>query len=152
MAYRLFVIFAACIAASLAAGLVITFAVMVPAVSNLVLDGFERSVLGYVFAFGAIFISFFAFLPALIVIAVGESLSIRTVLYYAAAGAAVAALTYMRSTGWNTLALTVEGFARRELEIMTGAGIVAGFVYWAIAGRNAGLWREPPEARDTERL
>jgi hypothetical protein len=27
---------------------------------------------------------------------------------------------------------------------MTGAGIVAGFVYWMIAGRNAGAWREPP--------
>jgi hypothetical protein len=27
---------------------------------------------------------------------------------------------------------------------MTGAGIVAGFVYWMIAGRNAGAWRQPP--------
>ena len=26
---------------------------------------------------------------------------------------------------------------------MTGAGIVAGLVYWTIAGRNAGAWREP---------
>ena len=152
MVYRLFVIFFACIAASLAAGAVITFAVMFPAVSNLVLDGFERSVLGYLFAFGAIFISFFAFLPTLIVIAVGESLGIRTAIYYAVAGAAVAAFTYMSSTGWNTLALTVDGFARRELEVMTGAGIAAGFIYWTIAGRNAGVWREPPQARDAERL
>jgi len=150
--YRLFVIFFACIAASLAAGLVITLAVLVPAVSDLALDGFERSVLGYVVAFGAIFVSFFSFLPTLMVIAVGESLSIRTVIYYAVAGAAVAAFTYMGSTGWNTLALTVEGFARRELEVMTGAGIVAGFVYWTIAGRNAGRWREPPQAQDSERL
>ena len=27
---------------------------------------------------------------------------------------------------------------------MTGAGIVAGLVYWMIAGRGAGAWREPP--------
>jgi len=27
---------------------------------------------------------------------------------------------------------------------MTGAGIVAGLVYWMIAGRNAGAWRAPP--------
>jgi len=33
---------------------------------------------------------------------------------------------------------------RRHLEIMTGAGIVAGLVYWLIAGRNAGAWRERP--------
>jgi hypothetical protein len=36
-----------------------------------------------------------------------------------------------------------DGIVRRELEIMTGAGIVAGMVYWIIAGRNAGAWREP---------
>ena len=31
---------------------------------------------------------------------------------------------------------------------MTGAGIVAGLVYWMIAGRNAGAWREPPRPPD----
>jgi hypothetical protein len=36
---------------------------------------------------------------------------------------------------------------RRHLEIMTGAGIVAGIVYWLIAGRNAGAWRNPPPPR-----
>jgi len=35
-----------------------------------------------------------------------------------------------------------DGIVRRHLEIMTGAGIVAGTVYWMIAGRNAGTWRE----------
>src|SRR5207253_11509622 len=40
--------------------------------------------------------------------------------------------------------LRFEGIVRRHLEIMTGAGIVAGLVYWMIAGRNAGAWREPP--------
>jgi hypothetical protein len=37
-----------------------------------------------------------------------------------------------------------DGIVRRHLEIMTGAGIVAGLLYWMIAGRNAGAWREPP--------
>ena len=32
---------------------------------------------------------------------------------------------------------------------MTGAGIVAGLVYWMIAGRNAGGWREPPRPLTT---
>lgn len=152
MVYRLFVIVFACIFASLAAGLTVTIAVLFPEVSNLALDGFERGVLGYIIAFGAIFLSFFAFLPALIVIVLGESFGVRTALYYALAGAGIAALTYLGSSGWNTLALTVDGFARRELEIMTGAGIVAGFVYWAIAGRSAGVWREPPQGREPERL
>ena len=36
-----------------------------------------------------------------------------------------------------------DGIVRRHLEIMTGAGIVAGLIYWMIAGRNAGAWRVP---------
>ena len=36
-----------------------------------------------------------------------------------------------------------DGIVRRHLEIMTGAGIVAGLIYWMIAGRSAGAWREP---------
>ena len=36
-----------------------------------------------------------------------------------------------------------DGIVRRHLEIMTGAGIVGGLIYWMIAGRNAGAWREP---------
>jgi len=30
---------------------------------------------------------------------------------------------------------------------MAGAGITAGLVYWLIAGRNAGVWREPIKPR-----
>ena len=40
--------------------------------------------------------------------------------------------------------LRFEGIVRRHLEIMTGAGILAGVIYWMIAGRNAGAWRAPP--------
>ena len=66
------------------------------------------------------------------------------------------ALTYAvggGSSAWHAISalsrsipkrLRFEGIVRRHLEIMTGAGIVAGVVYWMIAGRNAGAWREPP--------
>ena len=37
-----------------------------------------------------------------------------------------------------------DGIVRRHLKIMAGAGIVAGLIYWMIAGRTAGAWREPP--------
>jgi hypothetical protein len=50
---------------------------------------------------------------------------------------------------WSQLALSVDGFARRELEIMAAAGIVAGLVYWGIAGRRAGAWRAPPPPHAT---
>jgi len=53
---------------------------------------------------------------------------------------------YFNYSGWSGRALTAGGFARRELEIMVAAGIVAGLVYWAVAGRKAGVWREPPQS------
>jgi hypothetical protein len=39
----------------------------------------------------------------------------------------------------------------RGVEIMAAAGIVAGFVYWALAGRNAGAWRKPSTALNAPR-
>lgn len=146
MIARFFVILFACIAASLAAGFVVAIAALYPAWSNLAVDGYDATFIGYVITFGAIFVSFFAVLPALLVIVLGEALELRSALYYAAAGAVVAALAYLSAGSWDTLSLSVDGFARRELEVMAGAGIAAGFVYWAIAGRNAGRWRRGPEA------
>ena len=85
-------------------------------------------------------------LPYIWLIAIGESFKIRALLVHAAAGAAMLALGYYGS-----------GFSRasyeesidhpppaiaRETEIAAAAGAVFGLVYWAIAGRKAGAWRE----------
>ena len=51
---------------------------------------------------------------------------------------------YLGLVPFDPATLHFEGIVRRHLEIMTGAGIVAGLVYWLIAGRTAGAWREPP--------
>jgi hypothetical protein len=40
-----------------------------------------------------------------------------------------------------------DGIVRRHLEIMTGAGIVAGLLYWMIAGAMPAPWRQPPPPR-----
>ena len=50
---------------------------------------------------------------------------------------------YLGLVPFHSETLQFEGIVRRHLEIMTGAGIVAGVVYWLIAGRNAGAWRQP---------
>jgi hypothetical protein len=147
MLFRALVIMFACFVASLAGGLVVTVAALYPTMSNLVVDPFAESAFGYFIAFGALFLSFFAILPSLLVIILAESLSIRSLLFYAAAGGLISFLLYMNASGWNALAFSVDGFARREMEIMAGAGIIAGFVYWAIAGRNAGAWRATAPAQ-----
>lgn len=137
---RIILILFACVVASLAAGFVVTLAVLLPEFGELALDTLDQGTFGLLVAFGAIFVSGFALLPVLIVIVLAESFGLRSLLFYAAAGAAISVLLVLHVRGYDTLAFRVDGFARRELEIMAAAGIVSGFVYWAIAGRSAGRW------------
>ena len=73
-----------------------------------------------------------------------EAFYIRSILAYAVGGAIVGAACYLGLIPFDTETLQFDGIVRRHLEIMTGAGIVAGLVYWMIAGRSAGAWRRPP--------
>src|SRR5665647_3196795 len=132
---RLFVILFAFLAACLVAGTIVVGAVLFPEFSDLGARPVDQDALNIVIGFGFIFISGFALLPATIVVLITEAFYVRGALTYALGGGLV---------GLDTATLQFEGIVRRHLEIMTGAGIVAGMVYWMIAGRNAGAWREPP--------
>ena len=91
-----------------------------------------------VVGFFGLVVSIKAGLPALALIALAEGFGIRSVLFYAVAGGAgLVALYYGLGLAEHDV------LVGRDLEIMAGAGIAAGFVYWAIAGRKAGCWREP---------
>jgi hypothetical protein len=85
---------------------------------------------------------FYVFAPSFVAILVAEIFSLRSVLYYALAGALIGALAYFmtdvasRISGKGTVAPITQ-----ELQWLTVAGIVAGFVYWLIAGRGAGKWK-----------
>ena len=71
-------------------------------------------------------------------------LVIGSVLFnYAIGGAIVGAACYLGLIPFDPETMRFDGIVRRHLEIMTGAGIVAGLIYWMIAGRSAGAWREP---------
>lgn len=141
LVWRIIVIAFAALAASMAAGFVVMLAALAPALSVLELGPLDHGAYSLILGFGTIFVSGFALLPALAAIAVAEAAGIRSVLYYAAGGAIIAALLYLNLSNWDMLVFQVNGFARREIEIMAAAGIAAGFVYWAIAGRRSGAWR-----------
>ena len=79
----------------------------------------------------------------MIVVAVTEAFNIRGALTYAVGGGVVGLVCYLGLVPFDPATLRFDGIIRRHLEIMTGAGIVAGIVYWMIAGRNAGGWRAP---------
>src|ERR1700732_5203619 len=140
---RLFIILFGFLAACLVAGMIVVVAVLFPEFSDLGSGPVDPGALNVVLGFGFIFISGFALLPALIVVLITEAFYVRGVLTYAVGGAIVGAACYLGLVPFDPNTLQFDGIIRRHLEIMTGAGIVAGLVYWMIAGRNAGAWREP---------
>ena len=141
---RLFVIFFAFLFACLAAGMIVVGAVLYPEFSDLATGPIDQSAINIVLGFGFIFLSGFALLPALIVVLITEAFYVRSALAYAVGGAIVGAACYLGLIPFDPATMHFEGIVRRHLEIMTGAGIVAGLVYWMVAGRSAGAWREPP--------
>jgi hypothetical protein len=140
---RLFVILFGFLAASFVAGMIVVGAVLFPEFSDLGEGPVDSGGLNIVLGFGFIFVSGFALLPAMIVAAITEAFYIRGALTYAVGGGLVGLACYLGLVPFDTDTLRFEGIVRRHLEIMTGAGIVAGVVYWMIAGRNAGTWRQP---------
>ena len=139
---RLFVIFFAFLAACLVAGMIVVAAVLFPEFSDLGAGPVDQGVLNIVLGFGFIFVSGFALLPAMIVAAITEAFYIRGALTYAVGGGLVGLACYLGLIPFDPDTLRFEGIVRRHLEIMTGAGIVAGVIYWLIAGRHAGGWRD----------
>lgn len=144
---RLFAIAFGFLFASAAAGLIVVGALLFPALSDIADGPVDQDTLNIVLGFGFVFVSGFALLPALVVMLVTEALSIRSALAYAIGGALVGVACYLGLVPFDPATLRFDGVVRRHLEIMTGAGIVGGLVYWLIAGRNAGAWRDPPPRR-----
>ncbi len=146
---RLFVIVFGFLAACLASGMIVVGAVLFPEFSDLGTGPIDQGALDIVLGFGFLFVSGFALLPALIIAVITEAFSIRSSLAYAVGGGLVGLACYLGLVPFDPDTMHFEGIVRRHLEIMTGAGIVAGLVYWMIAGRNAGAWREPARGLTT---
>jgi hypothetical protein len=140
---RLFVIAFAFLLACFVAGLVVVTAILIPEFSDIGIGPIDQSALQVVIGFGFIFVSGFALFPALLIALITEAFSIRSVLAYAIGGGLVGAACYLGLIPFDPETLHFEGIVRRQLEILTGAGILGGLIYWLIAGRNAGRWREP---------
>jgi len=134
---RVLIILLGFLAASLVAAFVVTVAMFMEWQEIL-----ESGAGWFLIAVLGLILSAQGLLPALLAIAITEVLRLRSSLFYAAAGGAgLVGLYYALGLGETGLGAGV--LVSRELEIMAGAGIAGGFVYWAIAGRRAGAWYEP---------
>ena len=96
----------------------------------------------FVAAVAGIITPFFIFAPAFLAIVLAETFNFRSVLYYLIAGGLCGVLGYMLSDPAAHFAGTgtVQPILK-ELRLVAVAGIIAGFVYWLIAGRGAGKWK-----------
>ncbi|TIQ35689.1 MAG: hypothetical protein E5X48_13295 [Mesorhizobium sp.] len=92
--------------------------------------------------FLALFVAYFGFMPAAVVILIAEVLGRRDWLFYALGGAVIAIvfLGFAHNTGDGEFDVT-DTNVRLAL---VGAGMVGGIFYWLSAGRRAGSWRREP--------
>jgi hypothetical protein len=84
------------------------------------------------------------FLPILIAVVLAEAFSIRSLVIQAAAGAAILLLGYYSAGFTGSYEESIDHPPppiSRQAEIAAAVGVVFGFTYWLIAGRNAGRWR-----------
>lgn len=89
-------------------------------------------------AVGALFIGYFAFIPAMVAILIGEITSKRDWLFYVFGGAVCAAMVLTLFWAGEQAGGDDPEFAL----IMMASGISGSWIYWLIAGRNAGAWRD----------
>lgn len=143
---RIFIIIFTVILASMAAGIVIAFGILGTQWSSVSGDPVER-----VFFWGTAFIGAtgagaVSFLPMVILIALAEAFRIRSLALNMLGGVAMLMLGYYGAgfapPSYEESIDHPPPAVSHDLQIAAAAGAVFGLVYWVLAGRNAGRWRE----------
>ena len=85
------------------------------------------------------------FLPMLIAVVLAEAFAVRSLLANVFAAVVLALLAYQGAGFGRSGEESIDRappLVSREFEIAAAAGVTFGLVYWLIAGRKAGRWRE----------
>jgi hypothetical protein len=136
---RIFVVIFAFLAACVVAAAVVMVAFLVLDQTDFAHMTSDPAAILAVIGFSSVTLSGYALLPFLLVVALAEGFRLRSALFYALAGGVLALVL----TFGSALGISVSQIFVRDRGIMVVAGLLAGLVYWAIAGRNAGAWRKP---------
>lgn len=141
---RIIVIFFALIVATMVAGIALAVGIISPDWAGVDSDPVERVSFFVVAFFATSFVGAAATFPALVLIVFAEAARMRSLLYYGVAGAVVGLAAYFGSDVSSRLENTTDVVpVGHALQLAAAAGIIGGLVYWLIAGRKAGRWREP---------
>ena len=145
---HVFAIVFAVLFGSVAAGIVIAIGAWGPG-----WHGFSGDIGERLFFWGTVviatgFTGTIALLPLMVLIVLAEALKVRSLLVHLVAGAALLLLGYY---GTGAITPSYEESidsppppVSRIVEVAAAAGMAFGFVYWLIAGRTAGRWRDRP--------
>ena len=108
-------------------------------------ESFGGPFVGYLLAVfvGTIGSCLTALIPTLLVLVFTETLKIRNVWFYISAGGLGASLFDIACTNFDIVGMRsfCVNPSVSELIIVTLAGIVAGYVFWRVAGNRSGEWR-----------
>lgn len=141
--FRFFVVLFAYWLSTIAAAAVLVFGATSPGLNTPAPGSDDWPILWFLVVATSTVVAGIAFLPSVIAILFTETFGWRYLVLYAVAGALIG-LFCASSTGfieWRP-DMGVELPQTGNAELMAAAGIAAGFVYWLIAGRRAGNWRE----------
>lgn len=87
----------------------------------------------------------YGFAPAVVAIVVAELFRLRRALYHVLCGGLAGALGHVAAAppARFEAAGTLDPAVGARLALFVAAGLIGGFVYWLVAGRGAGVLREP---------
>ena len=137
----------ALILAIVAAGLALAIGIIAPDWAGIDSDPVERVSFFIVSFLATSFVGAVAILPAALFIVISEAARLRSFLFYGVGGALVGLASYYGSDISVRLENTTDvPPVANALQLAAAAGIIGGLVYWLVAGRNAGRWREPKSA------
>jgi len=143
---RIVVIIFALIVSSIAVGMAIAVGLLGPQWHVFSGDAGERVTFWGVALVGSVLTGAVGLLPLIIVIALAEAFRVRSILVNTAAGAALLVAGYYSSgiaqPSYEESIDSPPPPIPQQVQLAAAAGAVGGFVYWFIAGRNAGRWRD----------
>lgn len=141
---RLFVIFFGFLIACMAAGMTLAFGLLGGEWQMLQADPVARGTFWATSFVGTGLTGFASFMPLLLVAILTEAFRLRSAIFYALAGVAIALFAYYSWGFGNPYEESIDapGPIARGIELVVAAGVVFGLVYWAVAGRKAGAWRD----------
>ena len=143
---RLIVILFALWLATLAAGIVWSVGLLGPDWAALSGDPAERVVFWGATLVASGITATLLFLPMLIAVALAEAFSVRSLLVYVVGAVALVLLAYQGAGFGRSGEESIDRappLISHEFEVAVAAGVAFGLIYWLIAGRKAGRWREP---------